>query len=89
MEKDAVAGRDVFVYSFDETKNANSKEAIFRLGNKGAQLAEMTSIGLPVPRGFTITTAACNEFYSLGKKWPHGLEKQVREKLAKLEKEKE
>jgi len=74
------------VYSFDEVENANSQEMIFLLGNKGAQLAEMTASGLPVPQGFTITTEACNSFYDEGKKWPHGLEGQVREKLEKLEK---
>jgi pyruvate,orthophosphate dikinase len=55
------------------------------LGGKGAGLAEMTRIGLPVPAGFTITTDTCAEFYRHGKKWPAGLEKQVRENLAKLE----
>ncbi|MBN1941164.1 MAG: pyruvate, phosphate dikinase [Candidatus Diapherotrites archaeon] len=75
-----------YVYLFDEVKNANSQEMIFKLGNKGAQLAEMTTSGLPVPPGFTITTEGCNEFYALGKKWPDGLEKQVKEKLEALEK---
>ncbi len=74
------------VYSFDEVENANSQEMIFLLGNKGAQLAEMTASKLPVPQGFTITTEACNKFYDEGKKWPHGLEGQVKEKLEKLEK---
>jgi pyruvate,orthophosphate dikinase len=74
------------VYSFDEVENANSKEMIFLLGNKGAQLAEMTASKLPVPQGFTITTQACNKFYAEGKKWPQGLESQVKEKLEKLEK---
>ncbi len=74
-----------WAYLFNEVKGANTKEKIFLLGNKGAQLAEMTSIGLPVPPGFTITTEACNEFNRLGKKWPEGLEKQVKEKLAEVE----
>src|SRR3989344_3647376 len=74
-----------FVYLFDEVKNANTEEWTFRLGNKGAQLCEMTSIGLPVPPGFTVSTEACNEFYALGKKWPEGLEGQVKECLAKTE----
>ncbi len=78
-----------WVYSFDEVENANSQEMIFLLGNKGAQLAEMTSVGLPVPQGFTITTEACNRFYEEGKKWPTGLESQVKLKLAKLEKKME
>jgi len=75
-----------WVYSFDEVENANSQEWIFRLGNKGAQLAEMTASKLPVPQGFTITTEACNAFYDEGKKWPSGLETQIKAKLAKLEK---
>ncbi len=55
------------------------------LGGKGAGLAEMTRIGLPVPGGFTITTQACAAYNDGGRKWPTGLEKQVREMLAKLE----
>ena len=75
-----------YVFMFDESKNPNSEEAAFILGNKGAQLAEMTRAGLNVPFGFTVTTQACNEYYSAGKKWPHGLETQVKEALASLEK---
>ena len=56
------------------------------LGGKGVGLAEMTSIGLPVPAGFTITIDACAEYYTLGKKFPQGLEQEVRQQLAKLEK---
>jgi len=74
------------VYAFEDVKNANTQESIFLLGNKGAQLAEMTTIGLPVPPGFTITTRACNEFYEEGEKWPGNLEEQVKEHLEKLEK---
>jgi len=46
----------------------------------------MTSIGLPVPPGFTISTEACKKFYELEKKWPQGLEKEVKEKILELEK---
>ncbi len=74
------------VYMFDEVKGGNTAKNIFLLGNKGAQLAEMTGIGLPVPPGFTITTEACISFSASGKKWPTGLESQVRENLARLEK---
>ncbi|MGB0716412.1 MAG: PEP/pyruvate-binding domain-containing protein, partial [Phycisphaerae bacterium] len=56
------------------------------LGGKGAGLAEMTRIGLPVPGGFTITTEACAEFNAAGGSWPKGLEKEVRAHLTKLEK---
>ena len=51
-----------FVYSFNE----GSKDMRGLLGGKGANLAEMTKIGLPVPFGFTITTEACNEYYRNG-----------------------
>ncbi len=51
------------------------------LGGKGANLAEMCSLGLPVPPGFTITTEACNWFYANGRKYPASLEADVREAL--------
>ncbi len=75
-----------WVYSYGNGKaegNGTMKEL---LGGKGAGLAEMTLIGLPVPAGFTITTQACAEYYTAGKRWPAGLEKQVREHVARLEK---
>lgn len=75
-----------YTFMFDETKNPNSKEAIFRLGNKGAQLAEMSRAGLRVPYGFTVSMDACNAYYAQGKKWPKGLDKQVKQSIAKLEK---
>jgi pyruvate,orthophosphate dikinase len=55
------------------------------LGGKGAGLAEMTKIGLPVPAGFTISTEACDYFYKNGKKYPPELRKQVADNIAKLE----
>ena len=55
------------------------------LGGKGAGLAEMTRIGLPVPAGFTISTEACDYFYKNGKKYPAELKKQVAEQVARLE----
>jgi len=56
------------------------------LGGKGANLAEMANIGLPVPPGFTITAEACGQYFASGKKWPEGLEEEVKENLARLEK---
>ena len=56
------------------------------LGGKGAGLAEMTRIGLPVPEGFTISTEACDYFYKNGKKYPAELKKQVADQVARLEK---
>ncbi len=76
--------KERLVYAFNESKA--SEESAFLLGNKGAQLAEMTAIGLMVPPGFTITTEACKKYYELEKKWPKGLEEQVKEKLKELEK---
>src|ERR1700687_1972150 len=56
------------------------------LGGKGAGLAEMTKIGLPVPAGFTISTEACDYFYKNGKKYPAELKKQVLQNVAQVEK---
>ncbi|MGB8325825.1 MAG: pyruvate, phosphate dikinase, partial [Candidatus Acidiferrum sp.] len=56
------------------------------LGGKGAGLAEMTRIGLPVPAGFTISTETCDYFYKNGKKYPSELKKQVVDNVAKLQK---
>ena len=62
-----------WVYLFDEG-NASMRDL---LGGKGAGVAEMTSAGLPVPPGFTITTEACNAYYAAGGKLPAGLWDQV------------
>ncbi|MEW6696336.1 MAG: pyruvate, phosphate dikinase [Bacillota bacterium] len=70
-----------FVYTFSEGR-ADMKSL---LGGKGANLAEMTNIGLPVPPGFTITTEACKEFYIAGRKFPAGMEEEVEQKVAWLE----
>lgn len=55
------------------------------LGGKGAGLAEMTNLGIPVPPGFTITTEVCIEFYRNGMRWPEGLEEEVREGIKRIE----
>ena len=52
------------------------------LGGKGAGLAEMSSLGIPVPPGFTITTEVCNAYYALGRRFPPGLEDEAREAIA-------
>ena len=52
------------------------------LGGKGANLAEMASLGLPVPPGFTITTEVCTAYYANGSKLPDGLQAEVTEALA-------
>ena len=56
------------------------------LGGKGANLAEMCTLGMPVPAGFTITTECCTEYYNLGCKYPADLEKEVNDALARAEK---
>ena len=55
------------------------------VGGKGANLAEMVELGIPVPAGFTITTEACTEFYQNNQAWPEGLEAQILENLARVE----
>jgi len=70
-----------YVYFFNEGKG--DMKSI--LGGKGAGLAEMTRIGLPVPQGFTISTEVCNEYYKNNHKYPLGLDEQTKDKLNKLE----
>lgn len=70
-----------FVYLFHEGK-ANMK---MLLGGKGANLAEMTNIGLPVPPGLTLTTETCKDYFKAGKKFPEGMEKQLWDNLKTVE----
>ena len=70
-----------YVYLFSEG-NASMREL---LGGKGANLAEMTGLGLPVPRGFTITTEACTRYYQDGQKIAKDIEDQIYEYLGKME----
>jgi phosphoenolpyruvate synthase/pyruvate phosphate dikinase len=72
-----------FVYLFNEG-NSEMKEI---LGGKGANLAEMTRIGLPVPFGFTISTQACNNYYEAGKQISEEVKEQILSALATLEEE--
>lgn len=71
-----------FVYSFNE----GSKDMKSLLGGKGANLAEMTKIGLPVPFGFTVTTEACNEYYTKDRTISDEIMDEIYVKLADLEK---
>ena len=71
-----------YVYAFKEG-NANMRNL---LGGKGANLAEMTNLGLPIPQGFTVTTEACTEYYNCGKKISSEIEKQIFDALTELEK---
>jgi pyruvate, orthophosphate dikinase len=73
------------IYSFGGGKAEGNKDMKDVLGGKGAGLAEMSNIGIPVPPGLTITTDACAEFYRAGKKLPKGLEGELRAALKKVE----
>jgi pyruvate,orthophosphate dikinase len=75
-----------WVYFFGAGKSEGDGEWRDLLGGKGAGLAEMTRIGLPVPAGFTISTETCDYFYKNGKKYPSELKKQVVDNVKKLEK---
>ena len=75
-----------WVYSFGKTTDGKA-EMRNLLGGKGANLAEMSSLGLPVPPGFTITTEVCTAFYDNDKKYPEELKPQVLEALAVIEKQ--
>lgn len=74
-----------WVYSFGGGKADGSAEMRTLLGGKGANLAEMSAIGLPVPPGFTITTEVCTAYYEGGETYPEGLEAEVEAALAKIE----
>ncbi len=75
------------VYYFGGGKAEGSAEMKMLLGGKGANLAEMTNLGLPVPPGITITTEVCREYFELGQKFPEGMWEQVLEGLRKIEQE--
>ena len=74
------------VYFFGGTRTEGKASQKTLLGGKGANLADMTSIGLPVPAGFTITTNSCEAYYDVGGRFPEGLSDQIRANVRKLEK---
>ena len=78
-------GKMTYYFSKNKTEGKGLSKQL--LGGKGANLAEMTSIGLPVPPGFTITTECCDAYYKSGKKLPVGLMDAVRKNIGMLEKE--
>ena len=71
-----------WVYLFEE----GSADMRNLLGGKGANLAEMTRLGLPIPQGFTVTTEACTDYYNQGKKISEEIESQIFDALEGLEK---
>ncbi len=75
-----------YVYFFGDGKADGRADMKNLLGGKGANLAEMTNLGIPVPPGFTITTEVCTLYYKNNRKYPKELKKQVEDALAKVEK---
>src|ERR1700690_749708 len=75
-----------YVYFFGAGKADGTGDMRDLLGGKGAGLAEMTRIGLPVPAGFTITTETCDYYFKHGRKYPKELQKEVKKNLEHLEK---
>ena len=75
------------IYYFGKTRTDGDGSQKELLGGKGANLAEMTGIGLPVPPGFTITTQVCAMYYQAGEKLPATLLKDVRKEVATLARE--
>lgn len=81
-----MAKSNKFVYFFGGKKAEGNLKLKNLLGGKGAGLADMVNLGIPVPPGFTITTDVCTLFYKAGMKLPKGLEKEVAENIKKVEK---
>ncbi len=80
---DASGGKMVYLFGDGRADGDGGMKNL--LGGKGAGLAEMSSVGIPVPPGFTITTEVCNTFYSLGKQSPAGLADEARAGIAHIE----
>ena len=74
-----------WVYAFGGARTEGRADMSALLGGKGANLAEMARLGLPVPPGFTVTTEVCTRFYAEGERYPDGLEEQVEAALAEIE----
>jgi pyruvate,orthophosphate dikinase len=77
--------KERYVYTFGGERAEGGEELRNLLGGKGAGLAEMTNLGIPVPPGFTITTEVCNYYYKHGRTYPPGLKEQVEEAMAYVE----
>src|SRR5258705_11312078 len=78
----AAAQRQVYLFGPNRADGPADMKAL--LGGKGANLAEMASLGLPVPPGFTITTEVCNAYYANGNTLPPSLEREVTRALAEV-----
>ncbi len=84
-KSDAAGSKMIYYFGKSQTEGDSSQNQL--LGGKGANLAEMSSLGLPVPPGFTITTQVCASYYAAGKNLPDGLTELVAEHIRLLEKE--
>ncbi len=82
----ARARKGKYVYTWGDGKADGDGKMKALLGGKGANLAEMTRIGLPVPAGFTVTTEVCTHYYDNGKKYPKELDDQIEKGIAVMEK---
>ncbi|HHT9153744.1 MAG TPA: PEP/pyruvate-binding domain-containing protein, partial [Candidatus Hypogeohydataceae bacterium YC40] len=74
-----------YVYAFGNGKAEGNAEMRNILGGKGANLAEMSNLGLPVPPGFTISAEVCDYYYKNNQQYPEGLKEEIKENLLKLE----
>ena len=74
-----------YVYFFGGQRAEGKADMKNLLGGKGANLAEMSNLGIPVPPGFTITTEVCTLYYANNKNWPEGLKEQIEEAISKVE----
>src|SRR5258706_7179151 len=79
------AAAEQYVYSFGEGRAEGNAKMRDLLGGKGAGLAEMSNAGVPVPPGFTVTTAVCRYFYAQGQSLPQGFEAQQDAALERLQ----
>src|SRR3989338_6780500 len=70
-----------YIYVFGGGRADGRSAMKYVLGGKGANLGEMTNLGVPVPPGFTITTEVCRTFYELNRRWPAGLESELAAKV--------
>jgi pyruvate,orthophosphate dikinase len=84
-KKKASSSATKMVYFFGGEKADGNGTQKALLGGKGANLAEMALIGLPVPAGFTITTEVCTHYYENGRKWPSDLQNQIEKNIKKTE----
>ena len=74
-----------YIYSFGDGSADGRADMKNLLGGKGANLAEMNILGIPVPPGFTLTTEVCTEYYKNNKSFPEGLAQELKQSLSRVE----